>query len=265
MLVPLFAAASAIVIYRLNGKKEVLKLDLVQFFYAFVLAPLLFVWVKTILYVLLKTEVEVTLNTSQMFVFDTAFSVIYLYTFAFVVMHSLTKSFNLRKGKDPLYDIFQHSEYFHLWLTHLVIYLGVLIIFGLMSFINIFVPFELGISKLMFRVITVSGFLSGLMLFAGMWLSDPKQGAANFMRIIKLVAGLFFVGSALSYFIFDVPFSPQYVFYWSNSFSLLAFVLVSFFAYKSERAQTLIERAVSWFKHHGWDFRIELFEQKRGK
>ncbi len=260
MLVPIFAAISSIFIYQLNGKKEVLKLDLVQFFYAFILSPVLFVWLKSIIYVLLRSEMRITLNPSQLFLVDTAFSTIFLYIFAFVVMHSLTKSFSLKRGHDPLYDVFRHSEYFHLWITHLVIHLGILLVFNLVALINIFVPFELEITRAVFRVSAGSGVLGGILLFTSMWLSDPNQQKANYMRVIKLAAGILFLSNVVGYFIFDVPFAPQYSFYWWNSFALAAFVSLSLFAYKSERAQNLFERVTSRLKHHKWDFRTQLFE-----
>jgi hypothetical protein len=260
-LIPLLATASSMFIYQLNGKRELLRLDIVQFFYAFVLSPALFIWLKSFLYLLVKSELKIVLSQTEMFIIDTAFSVVFLYIFAFIVMHSLTKSFNLKKQRDPLYDIFHHSEYFHLWLTHLVMHLGGLLLLNILALINLAFPMDIEISRKYLLPIVGSGIIGGILFFLGMWLSDPKQESANYMRVMKLAAGILFLMNVTSYFVFDIPFSPQYSFYWWNSFVLAAFVSLSLFAYKSERAQTLFERTANWFKHRGWEFRIQVFEK----
>lgn len=262
LLIPVLALASSLFIYQLNGKRELLKLDLVQFFYAFVLSPVLFIWLKSLLYVLVRSELNLRLSPAQNFMIDTAFSTIFLYIFAFVVMHSLTKSFALKRSRDPLYDIFHHSEHFHLWITHLVMHVGGLIVLNLIALINIFFPIDFPVTQRVFHSFVASGILVGILIFLGMWLSDPKQQKANYMRVVKLVAGVLFLSNVVGYFAIELPFSPAFSLYWWNSFVLATFVSLSLFAYKSERAQNLFERVASWFKHKDWDFRVQLFEKK---
>lgn len=261
-VIPVLAVIASIVVYRLNGKKEFLKLDLVQFFYAFILAPILFVWAKSLLYLLLRTDLDIRLTASELFLFDTIFSTLFLYVFAFIVMHSLTKSINLKVGIDPLHDIFSHSEYFHLWLTHLVIYLGGASLITFLALANLVIPFQILLSDFWFHMINVGGFISGLFVFLGLWLSDPKQSGAHFMRLMKLSFGLFFLIHVVMYFLIEPKFDIQYGLYWGSSSMFAAIVLCSFFAYKSERAQTVFDRISDFFKHQKWDMRVELFKDR---
>ncbi|MCA9370211.1 hypothetical protein KC686_03570, partial [Candidatus Woesebacteria bacterium] len=125
--IPILSSLSGLLLYRFIGKKQLFKLDSIQFLYAFVLAPLLFVWAKTFFYTLVSTQnLGIALSSNDVFILDTVFSTFLLFIYAFVVMHSLTKTFNVRMKDDPLYNIFHHSEYFHLWLTHLAMFGGVL-------------------------------------------------------------------------------------------------------------------------------------------
>ena len=49
---------SALALYRKNGRREILKFDVVQFWYAFVLVPVLFVWFKSFLFFTLRDELN---------------------------------------------------------------------------------------------------------------------------------------------------------------------------------------------------------------
>lgn len=260
-LIPFFAILSAITLYRLNGRKEFLKLDLVQFFYAFILAPALFVWLKTFLYYLLRSEVAINLGTGLLFVIDTLFSVLFLYIFAFVVIHSLTKSFWLQRSKDPLYNLFEHSEFFHLWLTHLIMYVGSMAIVSILSSFNLFFPLDIEMTRSAFYVVFGSGFVSGLFVFMIVWLSDPKQEEANFMRLMKLFFGFFFLIHVVLYFVFNPPFTPALGLYWWSLNLFTALVICSLFAYKSERALTMFDKIAAYFKHSKWGHNIELFKK----
>lgn len=260
-LIPVFSLISAVVVYRLNGKREFLKLDLVQFFYAFILSPVLFVWLKTFLYFLLRVEANVILTNGQLFLLDTIFSVFFMYVFAFIVIHSLTKTFNLNQTKDPLYNLFEHSEFFHLWLTHLIMYMGGMIFLTLLAAINIWFPLQIVLSESMFHIFFVSGFICGFFAFMIVWLSDPKQERANFMRVMKLSFGFFFLVHVVLYFVFSPPFSPALGLYWWSLNAFTALVVCSLFAYKSERATNFFEKLSDFFKHSKWGENIQLFSE----
>lgn len=259
-LIPIFSIISAVLVYRLNGKKELLKLDLVQFFYAFILSPMLFIWLKTFLYFLLRVEANISLSSGQLFVIDTIFSLFFIYVFAFVVIHSLTKSFNLKRVRDPLYDIFEHSEFFHLWLTHLIMYLGSQLLISLVSITNIWFPLEVMMGKTSFYTLCLAGLVCGFFAFMIVWLSDPKQERANFMRLMKLSFGFFFLVHVVIYFVFNPPFSPALGLYWWSLCVFTGLVMCSLFAYKSERALSFFERVSDFFKHTKWGNNIQLFK-----
>ncbi len=258
-LIPLLAIGTSIGIYQLNGKKEVLKLDLVQFFYAFVLAPILFVWTKSVLFFILNSEVTISLTDGEIFLFDTMYSTLFIYVFAFIVMHSLTKSINLKVGRDPFHDIFKHSEYFHLWISHVVAFLGIAVLVSILGLVNSIFPLELALSHYFVYGFSVSGFLSGLGIFLGIWLSDPKQERADFMRLMKIMYGVFLILHIIFYFVFSPGFDTSHAIYWSSSSLFAAFVICSFFAYKSETAQTVFEKISNKLKHNSWDTRVQLF------
>ncbi len=262
LLIPFLTIVSGMLMYRLNGKREILRMDMVQFFYSFLLAPMLFIWGKSFLFVVLRSELEVSLSRLQLFLIDTTFSVVFLYIFAFIVIHSLTKSFNLRSASDPLYDIFHHSEYYHLWLSHIVIYIGGMVFMTIMATTNIFFPLELEMSKMVLYGVCSLGVVAGVFTFLGVLLSDPKQSRANFLRLMKLAFGVFFLLHVVYFFVFGPQFSASYAIYWWTLFFFATIVVMSFFSYRSERAQTWFDKLSDWFKHHKWDVRVELFEKK---
>lgn len=263
LLIPVLTIVSGMLMYRLNGKREILQMDMVQFFYSFILAPVLFIWGKTFLYFLLKSEVERPVSSLQLFIFDTSFSVIFLYIFAFIVLHSLTKTFNLRTGKDPLYDIFLHSEYFHLWLTHLVMYVGGMIFLTVLATANLFFPLAIEMNKLILYGVCALGVIGGAFTFLGVLLSDPKQSRANFMRFMKIMFGLFFLLHVLYFFVFSPAFIGSLALYWWTLFFFASVVVLSFFSYRSERANTWFDSLTTWFKHHKWEVRREVFGIKK--
>ncbi|MBD3279599.1 MAG: hypothetical protein GF390_02710 [Candidatus Pacebacteria bacterium] len=256
LVIPSLAVVSAVLIYRHNGKKEVLKFDLVQFVYAFVLSPALFVWLKSFLFYLVKTDPELNFSSTQMYALDTSFSVLFMFVYAFIVIHSLTKSFNLKRKEDPLYDVFRHSEYFHLWLTHLVMYLGIMLIATVVSFTNLFLPLELETNRLGFYLLLLVGVFGGLGAFSGVWLSDPEE--ANFLRIMKLASGLVFLLHVIVYFLIEPGFSIKYGFYWLTLMTFATAVFCFFFFHRSEKAKGLLEK----FKHHKWEFKADIFKKK---
>lgn len=262
LLVPILTFGSALVLYRFTGRKQFFKLDSIQFFYAFILSPVFFIWAKTLFFTLIRNELAIALSQNEIFVLDTIFTTLLLYIFAFVVIHSLTKTFNLRTSDDPLYDIFYHSEYFHLWVTHLVMFGGLMTVLSVFAIANIFFPLNITVGTSVFRAIVATGVLGGTIGFLGIWLSDPQQ-ARNFMRVMKLLFGVFFIIHVAFYFMFNPTFSSAYVLYWWSVFAYATMVSYSLFAYKSTRVQTFITKISNSFKHKEWEFRLQLFGEKK--
>lgn len=231
-LLPLLAIVSASILYRHNGKHEIMKFDLVQFVYAFVLMPLVFVWMKSFIFVSFKQQLNLGLSVTELFVVDTVFSTMFLFISAFVVIHSLTKSFDLRRVRDPLYDIFSHSEFFHQMLSHLAIYMGVALMMTGFALINLWVPFEIEIEHAAFYGVMGLAFLTGIVGFLAIWKYEAPS--AMFMRIMKLLIGFCFVLHGIGYLVSDVSFKPTYSAYWFSSFAFLAMVMMAVFAERLE-------------------------------
>ena len=258
ILVPALAALSAIFLYRHNGKREILKFDLVQFIYAFIISPLLLVWLKSFFFILLRNELGSFLSLTQLFAADTAFTILLMYIYSFVVVHSLTASFKLKKVSDPLYDVFYHSEYFHLWLSHIVMYGGGMGLISILGLTNLTIPLTLTFNRAALYVTLGLGIIIGIASFGAIWLGNPKQ--ANFMRIMKLFIAFFFVLHAVMYFGFDPDFSIKYGLYWLSFMIFTTMSAISLFADRSERTASFFD----WFKYkQGWDFRVELFKNKK--
>lgn len=238
-LVPALVLMVSVALHRHGGKKELIKLDLVQFVYVFVMFPVFFVWVKSFLFVLVRQELETTVSVTQLFVLDTAFSLVALYIYAFLAIHSLTKTFNL-KSRDPLYDIFEHSEYYHLWLSHVVMYVGALLVPSLLAIVNVFVPLGWVVPKLQFYAVAGLSLVVGMFGFIAIWYTEI--GNNQFMRLMKLAVGTLFLIHVVVYFVFDPDFSGQFMIYW---FSLLVFAVMtslSFLFERSAKTKNLIER-----------------------
>lgn len=229
-LIPALAVLSGVFVYRHTGKRHILRMDLVQFFYAFILSPLLFIWAKSFLYFLLRNELGIRLTSGELFFFDTTLSVFVLYLYAFVVIHSLTKTFELNLKRDPLYDLFAHSEYYHIWLSHVVVYIGGMVLATVISLTNAFIPWEIPISKTALYLATSGGLITGGAVFVGFWFTRLNNG--NLMRLIKLVMGFCLLIHLTAYFIFDIAFSGKYIMYW---FFFAAFLSTSTIAFAAEK------------------------------
>lgn len=259
-LIPLFAILSGFVIYRHNGKREFLQLDLIQFCYTFILAPLFFIWAKTFIFFLLRSELNVSLSAGELFTIDTAFSLFLFYMYAFVVMHSLTKTFRLNAEKDPLYDLFTHSEYIHLWLTHIATSLGTMLLLIILALVNLFFPLSLAMSKPVFYLVCFAGVLAGSVGFVSLWLTDPKQDGRRYMRLMKLGIGFSFFVLASAYFVADPSFSSAYSLFWFVFFTFSTMLIWSFFTYRSLRVNSLMERLASAHKDtEQWGVNPQLF------
>ncbi len=247
-IVPLAAILSAFLIYRKTGRRDFLKFDLVQFIYAFIIAPLMFIWLKSFLYYLFRQEAGLSLSMDEIFVIDTLFSVISLFVYAFVVIHSLTKSFELKRYVDPLYDVFSHSEALHLWISHTGMYTGVMTLFSLISLANVFVPAEIETSRAIFYGSLAMGYLTGVFGFAGIWLSNFTDNPI-FLKIMKFFIALFFILHVAAYFLFDPSFNASNIVYWMIFMAYLAMTSASYIFERSERASSWFER----FHHKiGW-------------
>lgn len=259
-LVLIFLLAMSVFVYRYHGRKEVIRFDLVQFVYSFILAPVGFVWFKTFLYGLMQTELNQGFSSRSLFIIDTAFSVYFLYLFAFIVIHSLTKSFQLKAADDPLYDLFHDNEYFHLWLTHIVIFGGSMFLGAFFALVNVLFPLDIVATRPVMIATIVIGVLSGILFFIMLWMADPKQEGANFLRLMKLIAAAVFIFLVGIYFTLDPAFSAQYIFFWWCLFSFAGMVGCSAFAYKSVRAQNLFTRLVDKISKNTSFKNIQLFK-----
>ena len=238
-LIPVLAMASALGIYPKNGKREFLKFDVVQFFYAFILSPVLFIWIKSFLFFILRQELGLNLSLTGIFIWDTVFSVSFLFVYAFIVIHSLTKSFENKRYIDPLYDVFKHSETMHLWVSHTAIYFGAMALVSLLSIANIFFPVPWELNQLQFYSVLVFGFSIGGIGFSAIWLSVFES---KFLRVNKLLFGFFFLLHVIIYFWFDPTFKSTHMLYWMFFSAFTSLVLLSLFFERSERAVSLVEK-----------------------
>lgn len=246
---------SALGMYRLNGRREIFKFDLVQFLYAFVMSPLFFIWLKTVLFLLLRTDLNLRLTINQLFLVDTVLSVLFMYVYAFVVIHSLTASFKLKLSKDPISDLFEMSEYFHLWLSHIVMYIGLMILSTGFALANLFYPLPLVFDRHHWYLLMGIAFAAGGVGFAAIWLADPNQG--HFLRMMKLALGFFSIILLLAYFIFDPPLTANYGVYWFAITGFFSSVFFALLANRSPRTRSWLDR----LKHKsGWGDNISLFK-----
>lgn len=244
----LFATVIALFIYRFNGRKKIFSFDLVQFIYLFIIAPTIFIWLKSFFFYTVRREISHTLTLSQFFFLDTLLSVVGLFLFGILAIHTITKVFKLEKTKDPFADIYQISEYFHLWWSHVLMYVGGFGLFTLVSLLNLFFPFPNGSVLLERPLLAISGGIFGLVVYFAVWTSDPLQHRRSFMRLMKLCYVFFFLFHVLLYFAITPEFSTQYVLYWFSFFTFLTMVSCVFFLHRSSRAL----RFRNSLLHEGW-------------
>lgn len=259
LIVPVLTVLFGMLMYKFQGKnREIFRLDLVQFVYLFLMAPTLFVWLKTFLFYILRNELEYSLSITELFVIDTVFTVIAILVMAAISIHSLTKTFWIKRHHNPRFDVYHLSEYFHLWWSHIIIWGGVMLLISFVALANVFAPLELWLSKSMFILIQTLGGITGIFFFMAIWMSDPRQG--NFMRLMKLLLVLFATVHIAFYFIFDPKFNSQFILYWV---SLAMFVCAAGIGGIFERYEKL-----SWFRkillHSGWGENkgIDIFKRK---
>lgn len=226
-LLPFFIILFSLFLIRFNGRREVMRIDFVQFVYCFVLVPLMFIWFKSFLFNLFKQELNVSMSFRDVMVIDTIFSVVFLFISSFVVIHSLAKTFNLKKQQDPLYDLNELTEYFHLTFSHFTIYGGALLSFVILSLINVLMPFTFPITKVFFYVLLGLGMLAGvLFLFT---VRSYKSASRRFLKIMKLFYGLGFIVHMIIYLATDLQFSSSYLLFWIFFMLFLSLVINSLF------------------------------------
>jgi hypothetical protein len=249
------------VLYKFQDRKiEIFRLDLSQFVYLFLLAPTLFVWLKSFLFFIMRSELDFSLSITEIFIVDTVFTIIAFVIFSAVAIHSLTKTFRLKRDHDPEFDIFHLSEYFHLWWTHIVIWAGAMFLTTFVSIVNVFLPLRIiESSRFEFYSVLVLGFVFGLIGFFAVWMSDARQ--ANFMRLFKIIFALFFVIHVMIYFVFDPAFNMSHGPYWFIFFGFLSAVIAGATFDKYEKPQRFRDR----FLHANWGNNIDLFGEKNKK
>jgi hypothetical protein len=105
-------------------------------------------------------------------------------------------------------------------------------------------------NRLQFLAMLGAGFCIGLLSFAGVWLSDPDQG--QFMRLMKLVFGLFFLVHLGVYFLFDPSFSISHGLYWFIFMAFGAMVFCSYIFHRSKKAVRWVDK----LKHQLWEKKL---------
>lgn len=259
VLVPIITTLIGMLAYRFQGKsREIFRLDLVQFVYLFVLAPAIFVWLKTFLFYVMKNELEPSLSLNQMFIIDTLFTLVAILVMAGVSIHTLTKTFWIKRHHNPEFDIYHLSEYFHLWWSHILIWGGAMLLLSFVTITNVFTPFQLELPKITFLILQAGCSLLGMVFFLAIWMSDPGQG--QFMRIMKLLLVFFSLIHIVVYFVFDPKFNSQYVGYWLGASLFITAAGVGGFFERYEK----LSRFRRFLLHAGWGENkgIDLFKKK---
>jgi len=264
LLIPLFTSLFGLAIYKFQDRKlEIFRLDLVQFVYLFLVTPTIYVWLKSFLFYILRNELDLRLSVTDIFVLDTTFSVLAFIVMAAIAMHSLTKTFRLKRDHDPKFDIFHLSEYFHLWWTHFVIWGGAILLASFVSISNVFIPFQIvNMSKIQFYSLLGFGLISGVLTFFSIWLSDADQG--DFMRIMKLVLAFFVLIHVVVYFVLDPIFNITNIGYWFVFANLFSATLCASLFERYEK-KNKVQQLMDFFKHRGWGNNVDLFGSRKQK
>lgn len=243
-LIPALAILSALYLYQHTGKREILRFDLVQFVYAFVLTPIIYIWLKSFLFVFLVQELDLHLSVTDIFIADTAYTIIFLYVFAFIIIHSLTKSFQLKRLRDPFYDMFQHSEFFHMLTSHIPPYVGGIILFGILSTANVFIPLTAATNMLGFYIALCLGLLFGLVIYIALLLTDDdfEEKYPRFEMFIELLFVVSFIYLVLLYFLYRPEFNLGRVMYWFVLMITLGFIIGSYVLERSQKTVKLLKK-----------------------
>jgi len=224
----------------------------------FILTPVLFIWTKSFLFYILRSEIDLKLSLTDLFIIDTTYSVFAFMLVVAVAIHSLTKTFRLKRDFDPKFDIFHLSEYFHLWWTHIVMSAGAMLVATFFSVMNVIVPFKIVLlNKPQFYVLLIFAMIMGGLLFLILWMTDAKQ--ANFMRIMKLLLAFFLVVHIVIYFIADPAFNMSTGAYWFMFMMFFVAVLCGSWFEKHEKTN----RLKNFLVHFNWGNNIDLFGNKK--
>lgn len=246
-LLPVLILVSSVVMYRFSGKREIFKMDMTQFLYTFILGPVAYVWMKSFLFFLLRNELNLALTIGEYLRIDTLFSVLFLFLYAFVVIHSLTKSFHLATEKDDVYDFFAKSEYFHMDFSHYGIFLGIILLGLLLGLANLFFPFPSQvIAKTSFYGVLIFSALVGLLAQTGLYYY--RSNNTHFLRLMKFFLGLGFMILAMGYIILEPNFNSLYLVYWSLLSTTVSMVAVSLFSEQKEDDGKLIPFRLNFSK-----------------
>lgn len=236
---PAVILATGALIYRQMGKKELMKIDLVQFTYAFIISPMIIVWIKTVVFLNL-TEASGISDPETKFIIDTVITILSLFVYAFLVIHSLTKTFALKKDKDPLFDIFEHAEYFHLWLSHLIVYSGVLFFAFALGVANSFFPLPLLNRGIGLVVGIFLGVLLGFIFYYAM-VTYKVEKPEKFDKIMNLQIYIYTFLLTSSYIVFGPKYAPEYSVYWASAAFYLSSVGFSQILKRARRRQKLFK------------------------
>ncbi len=248
-LVPIFS----LVLYTHQGKKQLINLDLVQFVYLFVVSPILFIWVKTFLFYIMRGKVGASLTVNQLFIIDTVLSVISFYTFSAIAIHTLTKTFRLHKDHDPLFDLFELSEYFHLWWSHLIIWIGVMLLLVFVSVVNVFFPMNIDPQRFSTYWSVIGGLFLGAVLYFSVIVRtylDSEQLQSNYLRVMKLCFAVFFIIHVLLYFLVSPQFTANYAAYWAVLNMFFATVFCSL-VFRFSQFRKIVKELLKVLRLHG--------------
>ena len=262
LIIPVLIVFPYLILYRFQGKKDVLHLDLVQFLYNFVFTPLAFIWLKTIFYTLLSSNPAHELSSNQLFLADSLFSLVMFYLYAFFTMHSLTKTFHL-KNFDPLYNLFYHSEYIHLWLSHIVMFLGPMLLITVLAITNLFFPLVFNFSQSGFYLTLFLALILGIATYFVLLISEPlQQKRLTLSRLIKLGIGIFFSAHLVAYLLAEPIIGTSYLFYWCSLMFFAGAFITSVLDYRSKKTKVFFQSIISKIKHRNWGNNIQLFADK---
>lgn len=255
LLVPFLSTIVGLWLYRLqDGRKEFFRLDFVQSFYLFLVTPSVFVWLKTFLFFIVRNEIGVGLSINELFVLDTLFSVLAFFVFTAIALHALTKTFWIKRKTNPKFDLMYLSEYFHLWWTHIVLWFGALLLLSFLSLVNVYFPLQTTAERWQLYLLMSLGVFAGCVFFFCVWISDAKT--ANFMSLMKLFIGGYFVLHLVVYLIVDISFDARYGVFWLIFSALWGAVFASYFFERSPKITLLrkIFLPIGWGENPFNDF-----------
>ncbi len=241
-----FISLFSFYLYPKSGKNEFLKMDSVQFIFAFIVAPLTYIWLKSFLFYIIQQEYKINLTITQVFFIDTIFSLVAIYVISFNVIHSLTKSFNLKRKKDPLYDLFEDSEFMHGFLSHSAIYIGLFVLITFLSIVNLFYPLSGYDSKIELIPIIIGSSILAYHVFESV--KNTDIGTTSYFKFNKIMYAAFFILFIGLYYHFKPRLNLSYFFYWIGFSSFFSLVILSFVIEKKEKPKNLITKSINKVK-----------------